>query len=113
MDIHDYLLEISTEHEGLKFVLIPITEVVKKFERNHRTIQRRISALKEAGLITPVIKKNTITLYRVVEQEDQPLLKITPPETWKYSPFSYRPSQTMDDLLGHSRRTRRNSRSRS
>lgn len=72
MDIHDYLLEISTEHEGLKFVLIPITEVVKKFERNHRTIQRRISALKEAGLITPVIKKNTITLYRVVEQEDQP-----------------------------------------
>ncbi len=72
MDIHDYLLEISTEYEGLKFVLIPITEVVKKFERNHRTIQRRISALKEAGLITPVIKKNTITLYRVVEQEDQP-----------------------------------------
>jgi hypothetical protein len=46
--------------------------VVKKFERNHRTIQRRISALKEAGLITPVIKKNTITMYRVVEQEDQP-----------------------------------------
>ena len=72
MDIHDYLLEISTEYEGLKFVLIQITEVVKKFERNHRTIQRRISALKEAGLITPVIKKNTITLYRVVEQEDQP-----------------------------------------
>ncbi len=72
MDIHDYLLEISTEYEDLKFVLIPITEVVKKFERNHRTIQRRISALKEAGLITPVIKKNTITLYRVVEQEDQP-----------------------------------------
>jgi hypothetical protein len=72
MDIHDYLLEIATEYEGLKFVLIPITEVVKKFERNHRTIQRRISALKEAGLITPVIKKNTITMYRVVEQEDQP-----------------------------------------
>lgn len=72
MDIHDYLLEIATEYEGLKFVLIPLTEVVKKFERNHRTIQRRISALKEAGLITPVIKKNTITMYRVVEQEDQP-----------------------------------------
>ena len=72
MDIHDYLLEIATEYEGLKFVLIPITEVVKKFERNHRTIQRRISALKEAGLITPVIKKNTITMYRVAEQEDQP-----------------------------------------
>ncbi len=72
MDIHDYLLEIATEYEGLKFVLIPLTEVVKKFERNHRTIQRRISALKEAGLITPVIKKNTITMYRVIEQEDQP-----------------------------------------
>ena len=47
MDIHDYLLEIATEFEGNKFVLIPITEVVQKFERNHRTIQRRINALKD------------------------------------------------------------------
>jgi hypothetical protein len=72
MDIHDYLLEIATEFEGNKFVLIPITEVVQKFERNHRTIQRRINALKDEGLLIPVIKKNTITLYHVREQEDQP-----------------------------------------
>ena len=72
MDIHDYLLSISTEFQGNRFVLIPITEVVQKFERNHRTIQRRISALKDSGLLVPVIKKNTITLYNVKEQEDQP-----------------------------------------
>ena len=72
MDIHDYLLEISTEFQGTRFVLIPIMEVVNKFERNHRTIQRRISALKDEGLLVPVIKKNTITLYCVKEQDDQP-----------------------------------------
>lgn len=72
MDIHDYLLSISTEFQGNRFVLIPITDVVNKFERNHRTIQRRISALKDEGLLVPVIKKNTITLYNVREQEDQP-----------------------------------------
>ena len=72
MDIHDYLLEISTEFQGNRFVLIPVTEIVNKFERNHRTIQRRISALKDEGLLIPVIKKNTITLYSVREQEDQP-----------------------------------------
>ena len=72
IDIHEYLLSISTEFQGNRFVLIPITEVVNKFERNHRTIQRRISALKDEGLLVPVIKKNTITLYNVKEQEDQP-----------------------------------------
>jgi hypothetical protein len=72
MDIHAYLLEISTEYMGNRFVLIPITEVVSKFQRNHRTIQRRISALKDEGLLIPVIRKNTITLYHVKEQEDQP-----------------------------------------
>jgi len=40
MGIHEYLLEISTSYGGNNFVLIPITEVVKKFGRNHRTIQR-------------------------------------------------------------------------
>lgn len=72
MDIHAYLLEMSTEFQGYRFVLIPITQVVNKFERNHRTIQRRISALKEEGLLVPIIRKNTITLYSVREQEDQP-----------------------------------------
>jgi hypothetical protein len=64
-------LEISTEFQGYHLVLIPITEVVSKFERNHRTIQRRISALKDEGLLIPIIKKNTITLYHVRDQEDQ------------------------------------------
>ena len=64
-DIHNYLLEISTEFEGKHLVLIPITEVVKKFGRNHRTIQRRIHSLKDEGLLDPVIKRNTIALYHI------------------------------------------------
>ena len=63
--IHNYLLEKSTEFEGQHLVLIPITEVVKKFGRNHRTIQRRIHALKDEGLLDPVIKRNTISLYHI------------------------------------------------
>ena len=69
-DIHNYLLEISTEFEGKHLVLIPITEVVKKFGRNHRTIQRRIHALKDEGLLDPVIKRNTIALYHIHNLED-------------------------------------------
>ena len=53
-------------------MLIPITEVVKKFERNHRTIQRRLSALKDEGVLIPVIKKQTIILYHVKDLADQP-----------------------------------------
>ena len=64
-EIHNYLLEISTEFEGKHLVLIPITEVVKKFGRNHRTIQRRIHAIKDEGLLDPVIKRNTIALYHI------------------------------------------------
>lgn len=71
MGIHEYLLEISTEYGGSYFVLIPVTEVVKKFGRNHRTIQRRIQALKDEGILVPVIKRQTITLYEVKELEDQ------------------------------------------
>lgn len=69
-DIHNYLLEVSTEFEGKHLVLIPITEVVKKFGRNHRTIQRRIHALKDEGLIDPVIKRNTIALYHIHHLEE-------------------------------------------
>jgi hypothetical protein len=71
MEIHEYLLDISTKFQGYNLVLIPITEIVTRFQRNHRTIQRRISALKDEGLLVPVIKKNTITLYHVRDQEDQ------------------------------------------
>ena len=66
----NYLLEISTEFEGKHLVLIPITEVVKKFGRNHRTIQRRIHALKDEGLLDPVIKRNTIALYHIHNLDD-------------------------------------------
>ena len=69
-DIHNYLLEVSIKFEGKHLVLIPITEVVKKFGRNHRTIQRRIHALKDEGLIDPVIKRNTIALYHIHRFED-------------------------------------------
>lgn len=72
MGIHAYLLEISTEFKGNNLVLIPVTEIVKKFERNHRTIQRRLSALQDEGLLTPVIRKQTIVLYHVKDQKDQP-----------------------------------------
>ena len=41
-DIHNYLLEISTEFEGKHLVLIPITEVVKKFGLKKSTIIKRI-----------------------------------------------------------------------
>lgn len=70
INIHQYLFEISTEFDGKRFVLIPITEVVKKFKRNHRTIQRRISALKEEGLLIPIIRRNTITLYQIIDTEE-------------------------------------------
>tara|TARA_R100000664_G_C2759848_1_gene150130 strand:+ start:8629 stop:8892 length:264 start_codon:yes stop_codon:yes gene_type:complete len=70
ISIHQHLLDISTEFKGNHFVLIPITEVVKKFERNHRTIQRRINALKDEGLLVPIIKRNTITLYQIINSED-------------------------------------------
>ena len=69
-DVHDYLLEESTEFEGNRLVLIPITQVVKKFDRNHRTIQRRIKALKDEGLLVPIIKRNTISLYHIHNLED-------------------------------------------
>lgn len=72
MQLHAYLLEISTEFKGSRFVLIPVTEIVKKFERNHRTIQRRLSALQDEGLLETVIKKQTISLYHVKDQVDQP-----------------------------------------
>ena len=68
--IYKYLFESSTEFEGNRFVLFPITDIVKKFDRNHRTIQRRISVLKDEGLLVPIIKRNTVTLYQILNQEE-------------------------------------------
>ncbi len=39
MGITEYLLDIATNYVGSYFVFIPVTEWVKKFGRNHRTIQ--------------------------------------------------------------------------
>ena len=69
--IYKYLYESSTEFHGNHFVLVPITDVVKKFQRNHRTIQRRIAVLKDEGLLVPIIKRNTITLYQILNQEEE------------------------------------------
>lgn len=69
--IHEYLLEESVPFKGGRLVLLPITAIVKKFERNHRTINRRLSALKGAGLLEPIIKKDYTTLYWVKEEEEE------------------------------------------
>ena len=69
-DIHKHLMSVSTTFNGKQLVMLPITKVVEKFKRNHRTIQRRISALKDEGLICPIIKTNTFTLYHVKNLED-------------------------------------------
>lgn len=71
-EIHAYLLEMSVEFEGHHFVILPVGAIVSKFQRNHRTIQRRLSALRDEGLIVPLIKNSKCTLYNVREQEDQP-----------------------------------------
>lgn len=69
-NIHEYLMNEATPFKGGHLVLIPITAIVKKFQRNHRTIARRLTALKDEGLLVPIIKKDYTTLYWIKEQED-------------------------------------------
>ena len=69
-DIHKHLMSVSTTFNGKQLVMLPITKVVEKFKRNHRTIQRRISALKDEGLICPIIKANTFILYHIKNLEE-------------------------------------------
>ena len=69
-EIPKHLMNVSTTFNGEHLVMVPITKVVEKFKRNHRTIQRRITALKNEGLICPIIKTNTFTLYHVKNLED-------------------------------------------
>jgi len=59
--IYEYLLEESTVFEGNHLVLLPITTIAKKFERNHRG----------EGLIRTIIKKDYVALYWVQRQEDE------------------------------------------
>jgi len=68
--IHEYLLENSTEFDGKHLVLLPITAIVKKFERNHRTIDRRLKVLKQEGFIQLIIRKDFTSLYWVKELEE-------------------------------------------
>tara|TARA_R100001443_G_C3268655_1_gene157447 strand:+ start:133 stop:372 length:240 start_codon:yes stop_codon:yes gene_type:complete len=69
-DIHKHLMSVSTTFNGEHLVMLPITKVVEKFKRNHRTIQRRITALKNEGLICPIIKTSTFTLYHIKTLEE-------------------------------------------
>jgi hypothetical protein len=69
LSIYEYLHQEATVYEDSLLVLMPITKIAKEFERNHRTITRRLSALKQEGLITPIIKKDYVTLYRVLNME--------------------------------------------
>jgi len=66
--IHDYMLEEATVFNHQKLVLVPVTGIAQKFERNYRTVVRRLSALKDVGLVKPLIKKGYITLYCVYER---------------------------------------------
>lgn len=68
--IHEYLMDESTLFEGNRLVLIPVTALVKKFQRNHRTIARRLAALKDEGVLIPLIKKDFVSLYHIKEQDE-------------------------------------------
>lgn len=69
--IHEYLLDESVPFKGGHLVLMPITDIVKKFQKNHRTVNRRLSALKSEGLLEPLIKKTYSTLYWVKEEPEE------------------------------------------
>lgn len=68
--IYEYLLEESTVFENTNIVLTPITVIAKKFDRNHRTVSRRLSALRAEGLIKTIIKKDYVALYSISKEED-------------------------------------------
>ena len=68
--IYEYLLEESTLFQDKNLVLLPITVIAKKFDRNHRTVSRRLSELKAEGLIKTIIKKDYVALYNITKEED-------------------------------------------
>ena len=68
--IYEFLLEESTLFQDKNLVLLPITVIAKKFDRNHRTVSRRLSALKAEGLIKTIIKKDYVALYSITKEED-------------------------------------------
>ena len=68
--IYEYLLEESTVFENTNIVLTPITVIAKKFDRNHRTVSRRLSALRAEGLIKTIIKKDYVAVYSISNEEE-------------------------------------------
>ena len=68
--IYEYLLDESTDFQGKHIVLLPITVIARKFDRNHRTVSRRLSALRDEGLIETIIKKDYVALYHINDQEE-------------------------------------------
>ena len=68
--IYENLLEESTVFENTNIVLTPITVIAKKFDRNHRTVSRRLSALRAEGLIKTIIKKDYVALYSISNEEE-------------------------------------------
>ena len=68
--VHDFLLKEAVPFNGGFVVFIPVTELAKHFQKNHRTITRRLFALKDAKLLGPLIQKTYGTLYWVKEEEE-------------------------------------------
>ena len=79
--IYEYLLDESTDFQGEHIVLLPITVIARKFDRNHRTISRRLSALRDEGLIKTIIKKDYVALYHINDQEAVYYTHLTLPTT--------------------------------
>lgn len=69
--VHEYMLKESVTFNGGRVVFVPVTDLVKKFQKNHRTINRRLLALKDENLVGTLIKKTYGTLYWVKEEEDE------------------------------------------
>lgn len=69
--VYEYLLAESVSFNGGNIVFLPITDLVKKFQKNHRTISRRLTALKEEGLIGTLLKKTYGTLYWVLNELEE------------------------------------------
>lgn len=69
--VYEYMLAESVAFNGGNIVFLPITDLVKKFQKNHRTISRRLVALKEEGMIGTLIKKTYGTLYWVSDDSEE------------------------------------------
>lgn len=69
--VHEHLLEESVVFNGGRIVFVPVTDLVKKFQKNHRTINRRLVALKDENLVGTLIKKTYGTLYWVKDQDEE------------------------------------------